>query len=120
MVRFHPSEIGNSAAHRKRGNRMKMHEQLAVVHKIADLVREEINGCQVSTCIDHHENIYEITAYNDDFKCRMTAKIPDDSIKGIAREVSEFLYGYTLLILEGKFADNGLVMTSLHKWFFGE
>ncbi len=99
---------------------MKMHEQLAVVHKIADLVREEIEGCQVSTCIDHHENTYEITAYTDDFKFRMTAIIPDDSIKSIAREVSEFLYGYTLSILDGKFVDNGLVMTSLHKWFFGE
>lgn len=99
---------------------MKMHEQLAVVHKIADLVREEIKGCQVYTCIDHHENTYEITVSNDGFKFKMSANIPDDSIKGIAREVSEFLYGYTLTILNGKFVDNGLVMTSLHKWFFGE
>lgn len=99
---------------------MKMYEQLKIVNKIADLIREELKNCQVYATVDHFANTYTIYAYTEEHEYRMSADIPEDTIKSIAREVTEFLYGFTISFLSENMVENGVVMTSLHKWFFGE
>lgn len=100
---------------------MKMYEQLKIVSEIVELVKDEVKDCQVAYTVDHAENTYTISISLKDFKYCMASDIPTEkSNKAICREVSEFLYGLTVVLLQDVYPENGVVMTSLRKWFFGE
>lgn len=100
---------------------MKMYDQLKIVSEIVELVKDEVKDCQVAYTVNHAENTYSIILYTHEHEYRMTANIPKDCTnKAICREVTEFLYGFTVMLFRDVYPDNGVVMTSLHKWFFGE
>lgn len=100
---------------------MKMYDQLKFVSEIVELVKDEVKDCQVAYTVNHAENTYSISLYTQEHEYRMTADIPKDhNTKTICREVTEFLYGFTVMLFQDVYPDNGVVMTSLHKWFFGE